>query len=563
MKCAISLLLLCVAATSRVGADPGADLAWERLSNDSSFDTAVTDVLTASDADKLNTLQDQILQQHYIKRYLEYRERWLFETRPAAPTIEGVLRLQEDLATSRFSAAAHRMHIQTGGAGAGVGATSLAARTSATDFISAAIESGAVSSKTDQGVARFTLNALSATQLATGQGAPYGCRSPVYKDSSKLNCMEGAGRWIRGLSGFVAFNIDGKETAIPGLAMEGENTVLTDGFAVLRNPRTLSNVGFKYEFFVRERDQEELQKAVNVAVDNLKKDAEPFLQDWADLDRSDIGAMTDSWWEANEQTLLDKLDSREQFLTAFRVALEELWNQVAESSEHRDQLLESGKSSMQLASAISQQLADRTFRNALSFDYIHQRPTDQPQLNKFRLDFNLPLGKRHEPGDPTAINTRGAAGSVDFNVAVTTYHNSQMIDDKMKRLRDANASLALNWRLRPWGELGSPIVTVAGYYQYMFEDALIEFNSEAFTPDSSRIPLSGPAMKVLDTKGSIGLGQVRFEIPLGADSGITMPIAVSYGNRTELINTPQKSFFQGQVGLHYDLKNLQEKLRRR
>ena len=90
----------------------------------------------------------------------------------------------------------------------------------------------------------------------------------------------------------------------------------------------------------------------------------------------------------------------------------------------------------------------------------------------------------------------------------------------------------------------------------MFQNALIQFTSDAFTPGPSRIPLPGAALEVLKTKGSIGLGQLRFEIPLGKDSGLTLPVALSYANRTELINDPQKKFWQGHIGLHYDLSNL-------
>lgn len=136
-----------------------------------------------------------------------------------------------------------------------------------------------------------------------------------------------------------------------------------------------------------------------------------------------------------------------------------------------------------------------------------------------------------------------------------------MVNGKSFRLRDASASMALNYRMPSWGELGSPVLTLAGYYQYMFQNGLIQFKSDAFAPGAAgSIPLRGPALQVLNTKGSIGLGQLRMEIPLGKDSGLTFPVAVSYANRTELIKDPNRKFWQGHVGLSYDLSKLQEAL---
>jgi hypothetical protein len=119
-------------------------------------------------------------------------------------------------------------------------------------------------------------------------------------------------------------------------------------------------------------------------------------------------------------------------------------------------------------------------------------------------------------------------------------------------VRDAQASFALDWSPAAWGRV-RPTFTAAYYFQYMIENGFLQLNGEAVTPGGSAIPLAQPAMEVLNTKGPIHVAQLRVSIPAG-DSGISIPFAVSYASRAELITG--RAFWQGHVGVAYDFSNL-------
>jgi hypothetical protein len=38
--------------------------------------------------------------------------------------------------------------------------------------------------------------------------------------------------------------------------------------------------------------------------------------------------------------------------------------------------------------------------------------------------------------------------------------------------------------------------------------------------------------------------------------GLSFPLAVSYASRSELIHDPQKKYWQGHIGIHYDFSKL-------
>ena len=461
---------------------------------------------------------------------------------------------------ARLRAGSARMFRESGSSNMGSGNTSAVARTSATEFISMALESGAVTSSTDKSAATFQLNALPAWQFLSQGKGPFGCGGIQTRIDSPGTgiCEKGVGYWLRGLTGSVSFNVNSKETAVPVLSTAtGSNAAVANGIRVLSNSSKLSAAGVKWELFQRERDtgkQEEALKTMTTALNTSLEEsglaldlnnaideivAKRFFLEW--VKRSVAGALP---VRADKAKLVDY--ANRQFAELGDLAL-------ADASLNRLAALEKIQGAYDAyVNKIAELEAANLFKKSMAFDFVHSRPTDQPALNTVRLDLNKPLGKQDQD------NKTGAAASLDFNAGFAFYNQEQKIQDKNIRLRNASASLALNYRLASWGDLGSPVLTLAGYYQYMFNNGLIEFNSNAFTPGASSIPLRGPALEVLNTKGSIGLGQLRLEIPLGSDSGLTFPIAFSYANRTELIKDPNRKFWQGHIGLSYDLSKLQE-----
>ena len=361
-------------------------------------------------------------------------------------------------AIARMRSGSMRMLRQTGNAAVTAGSTRLVSRASATDVLSAAVESGAVSSKTDQGAATFTINALPIAQILNQDGPPYGCGNLRQNWQGDRQdgvgvCEQGYGRWLRGLSGTVSFNINSKETPAP-LLTNSTGRLVADGIAVLKSDRTISALALKYEFFTRETSEKKLRDETGKAASNLNKIlAESHLL--GELSKAFTTLQNlpgfDPWKNRAETDLQAHWKSEPDLRRAFDRQMMELTGIAAMNADLAAKLIELTKATVEFENSIAAEAAERTFRRALTLDLVHQRPTDQPWIDKLRLDFNTPLGKKNDKNDK--VNEAGAALSLDFNAAVTMFHATQSFDNKSKRLRDASASLALNWRLKPWGAL--------------------------------------------------------------------------------------------------------------
>ncbi|MFN7939372.1 MAG: hypothetical protein U0R19_38960 [Bryobacteraceae bacterium] len=463
-----------------------------------------------------------------------------------------------DNPNQRLRAGSGRMFRETGSPNLNGGSTSVVAKTSATEFFAMALESGAVAGRTDKSTSTFQLNALPVWQFIGGPRDAFGCGGIQARSRATGVCESGPGFWLRGLTASVSLNVNSKETLAP-ITGTGSDATVASAFRVITNPSKLSALGLKYELFQREHDRKKqeagLQKMRETLNSSLEKSGlllklesvvtllinQEYFQKW--VEESVTEAMT---FRSDETKLLSHAKSRMKVLSELVLKNTSMESLLALEDDYRKFVQE-----------IAKLEAEYLFKKSLAFDFVHSRPTDQPFLDTIRLDWNTPLGKKVDG------NMTGPPASLDFNAAVTMYHEAQALRGKNVRLRNASASLALNYRMPSWGDAGSPVLTLAGYYQYMFENGLIQFNSNTFTPGASSIPLRGPALEVLNSKGSIGLGQLRLEIPLGKDSGLTFPIAVSYANRTELMKDPTRKFWQGHIGLSYDLSKLQEALLKR
>jgi hypothetical protein len=170
-----------------------------------------------------------------------------------------------------------------------------------------------------------------------------------------------------------------------------------------------------------------------------------------------------------------------------------------------------------------------------SVEYTNLHAQNQPTTSNVRLIFS------HQPSVAPTLLT--------FNAALTWY-NSLPAATSTGRLRDVQAAGQLDRRLGVIPNLGNAVLTLAGYYQWMKEDALITIGPGNVAPGSGII-LPGTAATLLGTKGNIGVVQGRLTLPVS--NTIKIPLSVTWSNRKELIN---ESETRGQVGITFDLDSL-------
>ena len=452
-------------------------------------------------------------------------------------------RLKDEVGPERISISAIRRDLQLGSLGSSAASTAVVAAPGVSDILSAAIESGALIRKSEEQALTLSFNALPIGQLMQGQ-VPLGC------GTTDEICRQGAGRWIRGLSGSVSLGNSSHAAVAEGSPTAGM-PVPSVGF--LRSARRLQSVSARYELFVRERNHQKQQDALDSAADALRAFGNNFLFQEANFQETMQQVLDDRGWTAETERILNQhKDSRnslvrallERYQVAYRivVASEKLGAMSAEVSQLR----------LQVVQEQNRLLAEKLYRKAVTIDYLHERPTEQPQFHRLRLVVSTPLGRK--PDDAQIAASREAAspalnltlnGGVSFYGGIREGANSG-------RVRDAQLSAAVDWSPAAWGSV-RPTYTGAYYFQYMVNNGVMQFDRETITPGGASIPLMSPAIEILDTKGAIHVAQFRVSIPVGS-SGVSFPAAVSYASRAELVTG--RTFWQGHVGVSFDFSNL-------
>jgi hypothetical protein len=454
-------------------------------------------------------------------------------------------RFVEEQMPGRISIAALRRDLQLGSFSPTSGSTSIIARPGLTDIISAAMESGAVARKSDANSITFNVNALPVYQLLDGR-LPAGCGSLAN------DCRSGAGRWIRGLSGSVSLNVDGATPVVVAGAGNVGNPLL--GIA---GDQQIGALSARYELLVRERDAPQLQKALDDAAGQLSSKVRAFLSSQSQFETQLEKLLVPSAWRAQTLQALQAATSLEEMgeilLVRYRLAYDIASSAADLQGVHANTIQEK----LNYLAAQNKLLAEKLYRKALTIDYVNQRPTDQPRFHQIRVVASTPLGRRP---DEDRIGESTAAVLPQLQLMVNggvTFFDQVRAGADPGAVRDAQVSAAIDWSPAGWGAV-RPTYTAAYYFQYMVENAIIQFDGEVITPGGAMIPLPAPASEVLDTKGAIHVAQVRASIPLGS-TGVSFPIAVSFSSRTELVTG--RGFWQGHAGVAYDLGLLRDLLR--
>jgi hypothetical protein len=169
-----------------------------------------------------------------------------------------------------------------------------------------------------------------------------------------------------------------------------------------------------------------------------------------------------------------------------------------------------------------------------SIDYTNQSPLKQPGTSNLRFIYS------HQPTEAPLLFT--------LNAAVTAYNKKPGTGSQ---LRDVQLAAQLDRRLGEVPNLGHAVFTLAAYYQWMKEDAVLDLE-KSLVSSIPGLELADDAVTVLGTKGHIGM--VQGKISLRVNDVVSVPLSVTWSNRRELI--PEKNTVRGQLGLALDLDSV-------
>ena len=177
---------------------------------------------------------------------------------------------------------------------------------------------------------------------------------------------------------------------------------------------------------------------------------------------------------------------------------------------------------------------DQAVGNLATFQYNYNRPLNQPITHDFKLiySYNFPT-----------------TGMVTFNGALSIYatvppgakygrtHYGQVSSEYDRTLSGKDSSLQTQ-------------LSLAGYWQYQPNPSILNIPAGTVAPGTT-IPLPNGTQEFVGTAGSLFVTQAK--ITIKGSGGINVPLAVSWSNKTDLL---QGSKVGGQVGISYNFSSV-------
>jgi len=172
----------------------------------------------------------------------------------------------------------------------------------------------------------------------------------------------------------------------------------------------------------------------------------------------------------------------------------------------------------------------------LTLEYAFNRPPNQPETNDVRFVFGY--------------TPRGAIGLLSINAAVSFYGGTLPAGAKYGRLHDGQIAVQYDRPLQIKSNPNQVTFSLAAYWQYQPDPSVLNITAGNLAPGTN-IDLPQDAQVLLGTAGSLWVTQAK--LTLNAKSGIKVPFAVKWSNKTDLLSGNKVG---AQVGISYDFSSL-------
>ncbi|MBZ5494059.1 MAG: hypothetical protein LAO76_24315 [Acidobacteriia bacterium] len=421
-----------------------------------------------------------------------------------------------------------RLNKQVGSAAGASGITSLVSSVAVPALIGVGVEYGSILQSTNGNTTTLRANLLGVSRMLLGaEQFPY---CPVI---DQAGCTL-ASRWARRFSGSASFenvnNTTATGTAVP---VTTNNPTVVDLFG---DGFRMASWGARFDITANDPSDPGYISRFKQTIDTLRGSHTP-----ADLAASVEALFGDTniqpvylAWQTETLAILQAAPQAE-FKQKLGQQLDILIDKLATLSPDFYTKVATLRRASQNYLSERDDLLQAIQSHKFSVEYTNLHSLNQPSTSNVRLIFS------HQPSAAPILLTANAA---------VTWYNSLPATTSASRLRDVQAAGQLDRRLGVIPNLGNAVMTLAGYYQWMKEDALITIGPGNVAPGSG-ILLPGTAATLLGTKGNIGVVQGRLTLPI--NNTIKIPISVTWSNRKELIN---ESETRGQVGITLDLDSL-------
>jgi hypothetical protein len=200
-------------------------------------------------------------------------------------------------------------------------------------------------------------------------------------------------------------------------------------------------------------------------------------------------------------------------------------------------------------SAIYTAFNDSRGKPLATAEYTYATPALKPATHEGTIALSYLFKGKFDSNDPKVRNFwTGDQLTGNFTAS---WYASLPAGATYGRFRDTQLSMEFD---KPFGgTVDAPVATwsLAGYGQYQYDPTVLNITAGNLAPGTN-ITLPSNAQVLLGTSGWTGVVQGKLVINL--KQGVTIPLAIKYSNRTDLLSNSND--VRGQIGISYDLSAL-------
>lgn len=425
---------------------------------------------------------------------------------------------------------------QSGGSPTVSGSTNLVTKPTTTDLISMAAESGAFTDTINGTTATLQANALGLTKYISNR--------PVFQRWASSYADR-----IQPLNFTVTLNVAQSSSSAAATTGAANSATPASIASILlpSNNASLSSFGVAYNVYRRYSPQNKtfLDRWSKAVTANMKQLGTANQTLKADIDllippatipavAENMNAAMEAWHVAGRKAETAANPNFDDFVNAYMSYDQAFCNFVLSTPNSAQNALRLAKDIQSFQDAVYTVVNQARGTPLATIAYTYSTPVQKPSTHDATASFSY-LFK-----SGTQL-TGNFAASVYANVPTGAAYG---------RLRDIQVSGELD---KPFGGTAAAprgTFSVAGYDQYQSDPTVLNITAGNLVPGTN-ITLPNNAQVLLGTAGWLGV--VQGKVVFNLKGGLTIPVAVKWSNKTDLL---QGSDTRGQIGVSYDLSAL-------
>jgi hypothetical protein len=420
--------------------------------------------------------------------------------------------------------------------------------TASTDVVAKPGAAGLLSLAAETGAFAQTINGNTITLNGNPWNAIHLARTGKLYDEDKVLCASNCVNPLRTTNVFVSFTVDQSST-ITAASSGGANgsTQNIDSILVPTSQAKFSAITVQTNVWhSQDPASGNYQKAWNAAYNDQQK----AIQEAGLALNTAVRPLLQLLQTPDAQTQIAAMHDTIEKVLARDIALRDGRRMVVDYENYLEQYLDLVRSKNPggfntLITNAAASLADYVNLNQnvinaargkpmLTLEYTFSQPVSQPSTHDLRVVFGEQSAK--------------TGAQITFNGAASFYQGRPS-DAKYGPVKDVQVSGQFDCAV---GNKQAPplVVSVAGYGQYQFDPSVLNITSANVAPGMD-ITLPANAQQFLGSAGWLGV--VQGKVTLRLQKSISIPLAIKWSNKTDLLDTPDT---RGQIGLSYDFTSL-------